>query len=149
MATNPQIALGTLNRLRTSLVVPNFPTLNVPASYQSKRQIHVTLDENPFVLGIETATGTVNSPEPYVMGTVNVGLLRSQGLSFSWMTQAKATGNIGDIEIHSDTSVFSALTVHNAFIVRVDPGPYNGQDAEVSLVIRGTFYVNSDLWNLT
>lgn len=148
MATNPQIALGTLNRLRTSLVVPGFTNLNVTASYMSKKFITVTLDENPWVMGIETATGIVISPEPYVMGTVTVGLLRTLGLAQSWVLQGKATGAIGDIEIHSDTSAFEALTIHNAFIQHIDPGPYDGTNPETPLVLRGVFYVNNDLWNL-
>lgn len=146
--TNPQIALGTLNRLRTSLVVPGFPNLNVTNSYMSKRFIHVTLDENPFGLGIETATGIVVSPEPYVMGTINVGLLRTTGLAQAWMTQAQSTVVIGAVEIHSDTSAFSALTINTCYIEKVDPGPYDGTNPEVSLVLRGVFYVNNDLWNL-
>ena len=146
--TNPQIALGTLNRLRTSLVVPGFPNLNVTASYMSKRFIHVTLDENPFALAIETATGIVTSPEPYVMGTINIGLLRTTGLAQAWMSQAQNTSVIGTVEIHSDTSAFSALTIHDTYIERVDPGPYDGTNPEVPLVLRGVFYVNNALWNL-
>lgn len=99
MAANPQIALGTLNRLRTSLVVPGFTILNVTASYMSKKFVKVTLDENPFAEGIETATGIVVSPEPYVMGTVTVGLLRTTGLAAAWLAQAKATSAIGDLSL--------------------------------------------------
>lgn len=148
MATNPQIPLGTLNRLRTSLVVSGYPALAVTASYQSKKQIHVTLDENPFALGIETATGIIVSPEPYVMGTVNIGLLRTTGLASAWLAQSKSTAAIGDIEIHSDTSAFPALTIHDAYIQHLDPGPYDGTNPECPLVLKGVFYVNNSLWNL-
>ncbi len=148
MATNPQIALGTLNRLRTSAVFPGFTSLNITASYMSKKFIHVTLDENPFAEGIETATGIVVSPEPYVMGTVTIGLLRTTGLAAAWLAQAKATSVLGSIEIHSDTSAFPALTIHNAYIKTLDPGPYDGTNPETPLILRGVFYVNNDLWNL-
>jgi hypothetical protein len=148
MATNPQIALGTLNRLRTSAVFPGFTSLNITASYMSKKFIHVTLDENPFAEGIETATGIVVSPEPYVLGTVTIGLLRTTGLAAAWLAQAKATSVLGSMEIHSDTSAFPALTIHNAYIKTLDPGPYDGTNPETPLILRGVFYVNNDLWNL-
>ena len=149
MATNPQVPLGTLNRLRTSLVVPVITSLNITASYMSKRFINVTLDENPFALGIETATGIVVSPEPYVMGTVTIGLLRTTGLASSWLAQSKATSVLGSIVIHSDTSAFPALTIHDSYIKQLDPGPYDGTNPEVPLILRGVFFVNNDLWKLT
>lgn len=73
---NPLVAQGTLNRLRCSVVVGSTPTLNVTAPYMGQSFASVSFSE-PFSELIGTATGAVTSPEPYVFGTITVGLLKT------------------------------------------------------------------------
>ncbi|WP_175952878.1 hypothetical protein [Burkholderia sp. BCC0405] len=148
MANPPLIAPGPLNRILTSIVVSSFPTLNVTAPYMGKSFARVEF-EGDFVHQIETGTSVVNSPEPYVMATITVGLLRSQALAQSWMAQAQTTGILGDVTGYPDTTAFSPVAISQAAIRSIDPGAWDGTDPIVRLVIRGVFNLNSNLWNLT
>ena len=148
MATNPLVPQGTLNRVRCSIVVPSFTNLNITSAYMGKSMATITFDEAAWVDQIQTATGVVTSPEPYVMATINVGILRTQSLAQSWITQATNTGVIGDVIIHSDTASFSAISLADVVIKSFDPGSYDGIDPVSKLVLRGTFYINNNLWNL-
>ncbi|MGC9271240.1 hypothetical protein [Acidiphilium sp.] len=145
--TNPQIVQGTLNRVRTHIVVPNYPALNVTASYMGKSQAVLSF-EGPFVHQEETATGVVNSPAPFVMGRLVVSLLRTQGLANAYVSQLQSQAIIGPVTSHADTSAFSAITLQNSSIIDFDPGAFDGMDPVARVTIRGVFYTNSVLWTL-
>lgn len=148
MATNPLVQQGTLNRVRGQVVVPNFTNLNITAPYMGKSMLRLALEGN-FTDQIPTATGVVNSPEPYVMATCTVGLLRTQALSGQWLAQAINYSVIGPIQVYSDSSAFPLANLDNCSIYQLDPGAFDGQDPVVRLILRGTFYLNNNLWNLT
>jgi hypothetical protein len=148
MSTPPVVAQGVLNRVRCSVVIASNPTLNVTAPYMSKSFARIEF-EGDFVPQIETGTGAVNSPEPYVMATITVGLLRSQALANSWMTQVQANSGLGQVTIHSDTSAFQAITLNNTVVRHLDPGAFDGTDPVVRLTLRGVFNINSDMWSFT
>ena len=147
MATPTPIPQGTMNRLRCSVVIPGIPTLNIISSNMSKRFAKLTWG-GQIVHQDETATGYVNSPEPYISGEISVGILRTQPLAIAWVRQFEDTGVLGDITIHSDTSAFPARNISNASIITCDPEAFDGLDATVRLMIRGVYYINNSLWNL-
>jgi hypothetical protein len=142
---SPNIQQGNLNRISTHLVVASFPALSVNASYMGKSMVKVTLD-SPFVQQLPTATLFVNSPEPYVMGHMAVALLRSQSLANLWITQAQVQASLGTVQIFSDSTTFSAITVLNCSITDFDPGAFDGTDPVVLVTISGGFPVNSTMW---
>lgn len=146
--SNPFLAAGPLNRVRCHVVVPSIPTLNVTPQFMGKSFARIEF-EGDWNQQIETATGVVNSPEPYVMATITVGLLRSQGLSAAWLSQAQNTTILGDVTIYSDTSAFPALTGNDVGIRSIDPGAFDGTDPVVRLVLRGSFNINASLWSPT
>ncbi len=141
----PQTQQGNLNKVSVHVVVASFPALQVNASFMGKSQVKVTLD-SPFVQQIPTATGIVNSPEPYVMGHMTIALLRSQSLANSWIEQAQKQATLGTVQIFSDSTVFDSLTVLNCSITDFDPGAFDGADPVVSMTISGSFPVNSTMW---
>jgi hypothetical protein len=145
--TNPQIVQGTLNRVRTHIVVANNPALNVTASYMGKSQAVLSF-EGPFVHQEETATGVVNSPAPYVMARLVISLLRTQSLANVYVAQLQSQSVIGSVTSHSDTSAFSAVTMVNSSIIEFDPGAFDGMDPVARVTIRGVFYTNNTLWTL-
>jgi hypothetical protein len=102
--------------------------------------------EGNFVEQIETGTGAVRSPEPFVMATLTVSILRTQGLSAAWLAQAQDDGYIGLVNAHGDSSVFPVVSLNETVIRHIDPGAYDGTDPIVRLVLRGTFYVNGAMW---
>lgn len=142
---NPQITQGVLNRVRTSVVVPNYPGLSVTAPYMGKSFAKLDFEGN-FVEQIETGTGAVRSPEPFVMATLTVSILRPQSLSAAWLAQAQLDGYLGQVNAHSDSSVFPVVSLNETVIRHIDPGAYDGTDPIVRLTLRGTFYVNGAMW---
>ncbi|MHB8914737.1 MAG: hypothetical protein ACYC4K_02870 [Thiobacillus sp.] len=144
---NPMVAQGTLNRLKASVTFPNLSGLNITSPYMSKHFVTVSFDGD-FDNLIETATGGVTSPEPYVMATVSVGILRTQALASQWLVQAQAISDIGEMSVFSDTAAFPEIDLHNAILKHFDTGTYDGTDPVVKLTFKGIFYANNNLWTL-
>lgn len=146
MATNSQVTQGTLNRLLTSVVVPSFPTLNATSPYMGPSFAQLQLDAN-FSELIGTATGAVQSPQPYVMGTITVSLLKTQALSGQWLAQAQSNADIGPVTAYADSAAFPPVTLDDCVIDQIEPQAYDGKDPVVRVTIRGVYYLNSDLWS--
>lgn len=144
---NPLVQQGTLNRLRSTVTLPSHSSLNITPSYMGPQFVTVAFDGN-FDNLIETATGGVSSPEPYVMATVTVSILRTQGLSASWVAQSQSLSNLGDVSIFPDTTAYPEIDLKECVLQHIDPGAFDGKDPVVRLTIRGIYYINNDLWTL-
>lgn len=147
MASNPITPQGTLNRVRSSIVVPNFSGLNITAPFMGRNFVTLSFDGD-FTQLIGTATGGVPSPEPYVMATISVGILRTQALSMSWRAQWESNGAIGPVSVHSDTSAFDSFTINDTVIKHFDPNAFDGNDPVSHLTLTGIYYINNSMWNL-
>lgn len=145
VGNNPNVFQGNLNRVLTQILVPGNATLNVTASYMGKSQVHLTF-EGPFVQQHPTATGIVNSPEPYVMGQIEINLIRSQDLANAWISAAQINGTIGDVNIYSDSTSLDPFIINDCSIMDVDPGAFDGQDPVLKITLKGTFDVNAVMW---
>jgi len=102
--------------------------------------------EGNFDEMIETATGAVTSPEPYVMATVTCDLLRSQSLAAAWLAQAQLISDLGPLVVYSDSSTFGPITLDTAVLRQCEPGVFDGMNVVVRLTIRGVMYANLNLW---
>ena len=142
---NPITGQGLLNRVLVHTIVPLFPQLTVTSPYMGKSQAVLTLD-GPFVHQIGTATGLVNSPEPYVMGQLVISLLRSQALAGLWVAQAGITSVIGAVTVYSDSTEFPVITLADSSIIDIDPGAFDGQDPVTKVTVKGLYYTNASLW---
>lgn len=147
MPTNPLVQQGTLNRLRCSVVVPSETTLNITSSYMGSSFASVSFSE-PFAELIGTATGAVTSPEPYVFGTISVGVLKTQALAAQWVSQAQTESAIGQVTIYPDSASYPATTLDNCVIQSIEPAAFDGKDPVVRVTLRGVYYLNSDLWSV-
>lgn len=147
MATNPLILQGTLNRVRCSIALASLPALNITSSYMTERFADLDLP-GEFSALIPTGTGAVTSPEPYIIGTISVGLLRTQSLAAAWLAQAQILADIGNVTVHSDAAPFPRATLGNC-VFGLNPGAFDGKSPEVRITIRGVYYVNNELWNMT
>jgi hypothetical protein len=145
MPVNPLTNHGSLNRVRGSIIVPLFPILNITSPYMGKNLLSVNFEGN-FDEQVETATGVVTSPEPYVMATVTADLLRTQGLATAWLAQGQLISDIGPITVFSDSSSFEPIVITNTVIRSVEPGVFDGMNPIVKLTLRGVFIVNALLW---
>jgi hypothetical protein len=143
---NPLAIQGLLNRVLTHVVVADYPQLSVTAPFMSKALTSLTF-EGDFTTQIPTATGIVNSPEPFVMGSLVVSILRSQLLAAIWIAQLQVNSVLGSITTYSDSTIFPALTLINCSLQGVDPGPYDGQDPTTKLTIEGVLPINAILWS--
>src|ERR1700743_1723349 len=98
---NPLIDLGQLNRLKTSVLIPNFPELNVTVSYLGEEGINLRLN-GPVTTRVPAMTGSVPSPEPYAPVTLVIHLVKSQTLSVLYKAQMEDLALIGDLTVRPD-----------------------------------------------
>ncbi len=145
VGANPLIDQGMLNRVLTNVVVTLLPQLSVTSPYMAKSQAQITFDDD-FVDQIGSATGVVNSPAPYIMGSLVINLLRSQAVSGLWIAQSQVQSVIGPVIAYPDSTAFPPVALANCSIKHIDPGAYDGQDPTVKVTVRGVFYTNAALW---
>lgn len=146
MATqNPGIARGVLNRIKCSVVVPSFPSLNVISSNMGRAMARIAF-EGQLVNQIPTGTGVVNSPEPFVMATITITLLRTQSIAASWFAQVLSNSHVEDATIYSDTSAFPPIALQGVVASHMDTGPFDGTSPDFQLVLRGALPINNQLW---
>jgi hypothetical protein len=144
---NPGIARGVLNRVRCSVVVPGFSSLNVIPANMGRALARISFSDN-LVNQIPTGTGLVNSPEPYIRATITIALLRTQQISASWFAQILDDSSIGEATIYSDTSVFPPIALQDVVANHIDPGPFDGTNPDFMLVLAGALPVNNRLWTV-
>ena len=149
MAANPLVVQGTLNRLRGSVVVPSFPNLNVTNGYLGKLGIRLALqgDATQFV---DTMTGMVTSPEPYLPGVITMHLLRTQNLAALWRAQMESQITaLGEVSVFSDSAVWPEYDFFNCALTSITEMPFDGTDPGYVIAIRGTYQINAGMFNLT
>lgn len=142
---NPLIPQGNLNRLQASVVVVDFPQLNITASFLGRMGIHLSFDGED-VQSLPTMTGIVQSPEPFVMSTCTAHLVKSAGLAALYEAQRLLNAVIGDITIRADTTQL-LYQVSNCAIQQVRELSFAGDDPDYAVTIRGVYYLNNSLWD--
>lgn len=145
MAGNPLIAQGVINRLRASCSIPAFPNLNVTPSYLGEEGISIRL-EGDATTRINTMTGVVVSPEPYMPATVTMALIRSQPLADQYKQQMQTLTVLGTIIIRPDVLELSPYVFNNCSLSNVEPLTFNGRNAGWVVTATGFYLLNSSLW---
>lgn len=144
---NPMIKPGTLNRVRATAKFTDHPELNVSASYLAKEGIELSPQGN--ITEFHAAmTGAVQSPQPYIIMQARIHILRSQALGTQYKKQWEANASIGDVKLYSDSSVFGDFEIYDTAITSVADMSFAGGDPGVAVTITGTYYVNSEMWDL-
>lgn len=144
---NPLVSQGTLNRLRASVIWPAFPALNVTAPYLGKEGIRLAL-EGEATTFINTMTGAVTSPEPYMMLGLTINLIKAQSLSDAYKAQMELSALLSDGTVRPDATPLSPYQIVNASIQSVRELNFSGDDAGYVVTIKGYYNINSALWNL-
>ena len=147
MASNPQVALGTLNRLRGSIVFPNFPSLNITASFLGRAGISLSF-EGEVTGMLPQMVGMVTSPMPYQSVTMTAALLKTTSLAALWEAQRQTLSTLGDAMVTTDTSTLPNYTFVNCALKDVAPLSFAGETADYVVTITGTYQINNNLWNL-
>jgi hypothetical protein len=143
---NPIVAQGTLNKLRASVTFTNNPQLNITASYLAPEGI-TTTPEGSASAYIPTMVGAVPSPEPYIMYTIEIHMLRTQGLVATYIKQYAKNTTIGDLFVTADASTMPNLVYNNCTLKTLPTLIMNGSTPEFLVTVQGTFYLNSSLFN--
>lgn len=143
---NPLVSQGSLNRLRGSVVVSDIPSLNVTAAYLGEAGISLALEGNS-VTYINTLTGAVTSPEPYMICSCVVNLLKTQSLSDLYKQQMESDARLGSLTVRPDAVTLGAYPLINCSIENVAPMSFNGRDAGFGVTLKGYYNINNSLWN--
>ena len=143
---NPLVAQGTLNRLKASAVWDSFPSLNVTPPYLGKGGISLSL-EGEAAANIGTMTGTVQSPEPYMMVSLTINLLKTQSLSDQYKSQMELNALLGGVTVRPDATTLGVYYLQNMAIESVRELNFAGQDAGYVVTCKGYYSINSSLFN--
>jgi len=143
---NPLISQGTLNRLRASIQIPDFPELNVTAPYVGDEGISLSLQGDSTTY-INTLTGAVTSPEPYMLAQVSLHLLKSQSLANLYKAQMEDDSRIGNVIVRPDVTTLDPYQLINCAIQSVGQLTLNGRDAGFRVTITGYYVLNGVLFN--
>lgn len=144
---NPMIPVGVLNRVRASIKFSDHPELNVSASYLAKEGVELVFQGNMTDF-LPAMTGAVQSPQPYMIMQARVHLVRSQALAAQYKSQWETNTAIGDAMVFSDSSTFGDFEVLNTAITNVQDMSFAGGQPGVAITITGTYYINSEMWEL-
>lgn len=146
MAINQSIDLGTINRIRGSIVLPSNTNLNITAKCINQEGIVV----EPMSGGgdlLEQMSGAVVSLKPYVLVRVTFGVLRTLSIGTLWYKQWLSNSAIGDLNITPVTSVAPEHYITNAVITGVGRIGENGATADLPITLTGSMIINSELWS--
>jgi hypothetical protein len=99
---------------------------------------------------IDTMTGAVTSPEPYLRVNLRAHLLKTQNLSNLYKAQQELSTLIGDGVVQPDVTVGSGVLgpyqLTNCGIQSVDELNFSGEDAGYAVRLKGFYIINSSLW---
>src|SRR5271170_2081983 len=129
---------GVLNRVRASLTFTNFPALNITSPYLARAGITLAFNM-PRSVQIDTMTGVVQSPEPYVPVTMTAALLRTQALVQAWQQQEQLSVLLGDVTLRPDVVGPGTLALYqfsNTALDDVRELVFAGQDPSYILSLR-------------
>jgi hypothetical protein len=144
--SNPFVDQGVINLLRGSFSVLDFPELNVIAANMGKKMITLTFSGSASIT-IDTATGVVQSPQPYLKVMAKIPLLKSQSLSDQWKRRMESNALLGDCSTVPDATTLSDYQLSNCAIESVDALDFSGTNADYSVTVSGIYYINNSLWS--
>lgn len=145
---NPLQDLGSLNRIKASVVWTNFPALNVTAPFLGKGGITVALEgESSTQHG--TMTGVVQSPEPYLPISVVIHLLKTQNLAELYKAQMEDNCVIGPGTVWPDVQSggISSYQLNNMSIQSTPSLDFSGASPDYIVNLKGFYVVNNSLFN--
>jgi hypothetical protein len=143
---NPNIAQGTLNRIRASVIFDSTPTLNVTSSFLGKRGITLSFQGDATVT-IDTMTGFVTSPEPYLKAIMTMHLIKAQSFAQSWKAQLELLTLLGNATVRPDSAVMQPYFLQNCAIVSPGDQDFSGGDADYPVRVVGIYQTNSSLFS--
>jgi hypothetical protein len=143
---NPNIPQGNLNRIRASVVFASNPQLSVTSPFLGKRGITLSFQGEATVM-IDTMTGMVTSPEPYLRAIATLHLIKAQSFAQNFKTQLELLTTIGNATIRPDSAVMQPWIIQNCALMSPGDQDFSGGDADFPVRIVGIYQVNSSLFS--
>lgn len=143
---NPLIPQGTLNRVKGSVTWESFPSLQVTAPFLGKGGIRFALEGESTTM-IPTMTGVVTSPEPYMMWSLTISLLKPQALANAYKVQMELDALIGNGTVRPDVVTgIGPFSLYNAAIQSVRELEFDGTSADYVVTLKGYYNTNSAMF---
>ena len=139
---------GNVNRLRGSVVYATRPDLAVISSNLAKEAISITF-EGDAAQKLPTMTGGVDSPEPYVMATVEIHLLRTQALAAAYKLAIETDTSLGSVNVIGDATTLPDYQLEGCILQGVQGLNFDGNNPNFTVRIRGIYYTNALMWAST
>lgn len=139
------ISQGSVNRLRGSVVFATRPDLTVISSNLAKEAINLAF-EGDAAQKLLTLTGGVDSPEPYVMATVEIHLLRTQAIASAYKLAIETDTTLGSINVIGDADALSDYQIEQCVLLGVQGLNFDGNNPNFTVRIRGIYYTNALMW---
>jgi hypothetical protein len=144
--SNPLVDLGTLNKLRASVIWQNVNNLNVSASFLGTEQIALSLDGEATQF-VPVSVGMVPSPQFYQPVTLSIHLVKTLSIAAQYQSRWKTNCLLGPGTVRPDVSTgIQPYDLVNMAIEGMRQMTFNGQDAGFMVNCRGYVYINSDLF---
>ncbi len=147
MVTVPSANLGSLNRVRPTIVFSNNPVLNIIPAIIGREGLHVTFTGEANTV-LPAMVGVVNSPEPYQVVTVAVPIVKTSGAGPLFKSQLESSALLGDCIIRTDSTNMPDFSFQNMSITGVGDYGLGGTEPTWTLTLTGVYVINSNLWNL-
>jgi hypothetical protein len=122
------------------------PQLNFSAGFLGEEGITLAFEGDASAY-LPTMTGAVPSPNPYMMANVTARLLKTQALAAIYKIQFELNTTIGDLSIISDAFTLPDYYLANCTLMNVTDLSFNGSTPNFVINVRGTYYVNSSMFN--
>jgi hypothetical protein len=143
---NPLVQLGSISRLRGSLVFPDFSDFNITAPFLGRAGVRLAV-EGDLTQMLQQMVGMVQSQEVYLPATVTAELVKTTPLANLFKRKWETDSNLGDCTFRSDASQLDVWDFSNCSIENFGGIDASGGSATYTLQIKGTYYVNSNLFN--
>jgi hypothetical protein len=143
---NLLVAQGSLNRLRASVIFDDYPELNVTGSFLGREGIRLALEGNATDY-LQTMTGAVTSPVPYLLCTVTMNLIKSQPLANLFMMQFQLNTLLGGCTVRPDAAAIAPFPLNNFALEGIGPMSYAGEDPGFVVTGKAYYLVNAGFFN--
>lgn len=144
---NPLVDQGVLNRIAASISVPGNTALNVTADFLNRNGISMRL-EGSASAQLPTLTGAVQSPNPYMLVTVTINLLKPQSLCALYKAAFENDVLLGDVTVRPDvTEGLDPFDFVNCALDSVPELSFAGEDAGFPVTFHGFWIINAALYS--
>lgn len=144
---NPLPVLGPINRIRATLTFPNFPQLNVSAAFLTQTGIRMAINGQTTNM-IPAMVSQVQSQNVYLPALVQFSLVKSCALATLWKRQMESNSDLGPCTVRMDAAAIDVYDLVNCAVQELGGIDASGQSADYPLSVAGTYYINSNLFNL-